>query len=102
MSPLERRNRGESEPALPRRRLGRLLLQLLELVAGLVGGGFGDQRRLDRALAGVLRNDALAHVAARRELELDVQERLLEDRAQAASADLALERLVGDRAERVR
>ena len=40
---------------------------------------------------------ALGHVAARGQLELDVEQRLLEDRAQAAGAGLALQGLVGDR-----
>ena len=37
----------------------------------------------------------------RARLELDVEQGLLEDRAQAAGAGLAREGLVGDRAERV-
>ena len=57
----------------------------------------GPLALLDRLLG----DDALLHVAARGELELDVKQGLLEDRAQPAGAGLALERLVGDRAERV-
>ena len=43
----------------------------------------------------------LRHVAARGELELDLEQDLLDDRAQPARAGLALERLVGDRRQRV-
>ena len=63
--------------------------------------GLGDQGRpapLDDRLLG---HHALGHVAARGQLELDVEQRLLEDRAQAAGAGLALQRLVGDRLEAV-
>ena len=65
--------------------------------AAVVAARPGDQRRLLRALDRVLGDDALGDVAARGQLELDVQQRLLEDRPQAAGAGLALERLVGDR-----
>ena len=61
----------------------------------------GDQGRRAAALDRLLGDDALGHVAARGQLELDVEQRLLEDRAQAAGAGLALQRPVGDRAERV-
>src|SRR4051794_27185876 len=68
----------------------------------LVLGRNRDQRRLDAALDGVLRHDALLDVAPRGQLELHLEEHLFDDRAQAAGARLALERLVGDRLERVR
>ena len=61
----------------------------------------GHERRLEVLLDRLLRHDALRDVAARRQLELDLEQDLLEDRAQAARAGVALERLVGDRAERV-
>src|SRR4051794_10913632 len=63
--------------------------------------GLGDERGLEALLDRLLGHDALLHVAAGRELELHVEERLLEDRPQAARAGLALERLVGDRLERL-
>src|SRR3954467_9003499 len=92
---------GRRSSRRPPRRLRGLLLELLELGVRLVRGRFGDEGRLDRALDRVLGDDALADVAPRRKLELDVQEGFLEDRPQSPSADLTLERLVGDRAERV-
>src|SRR5690242_2175950 len=61
----------------PDRRLGRLLLELIELRVGLIRCGLRHQRRLDRALDGVLGHYALAHVASGRQLELDIEERLL-------------------------
>src|SRR5262249_44749861 len=54
------------------------------------------------ALLGRLRlGGALLYVAARGQLELHLEEDFLDDRAQAARAGLALERLVGDRGQRV-
>src|SRR3954467_6764507 len=67
----------------------------------LFGDGLGDQRRRDALLDGLARDDALLDVAARWQLELNLEEDLLDDRAQAAGAGLALERLVGDGLERV-
>jgi hypothetical protein len=61
----------------------------------------GDERRAHPALDRLLGHDALAHVAAGGELEHDLEEDLLDDRAQAAGAGLALERLVGHRLEGV-
>ena len=90
--------------------LGRLLAELGFGRARLGGGalsrlgglrGLGDERRLEVLLDRLLGHDALRHVAARGQLELHLEQDLLEDRAQAARAGVALERLVGDRAERV-
>ena len=63
--------------------------------------GLGDQGRPAALRDRLLGDDALGHVAARGQLELDVEQRLLEDRAQAAGAGLAFQRLVGDRLEAV-
>ena len=49
----------------------------------------------------LLRDHALRHVAARRQLEHHVEQRALDDRPQAAGAGLALERVVGDLPHRV-
>src|SRR4051794_37565427 len=62
----------------------------------------GDERRLDAALDRLLGHDALLDVAAGGQLELDLEQDLLDDRAQAAGAGLALERAVGDGLQRVR
>src|SRR3954453_5120675 len=67
----------------------------------LVLGRDRHERRLDAAIDGVLGHDALLDVAPRGQLELHLEQDLLDDRAQAARARLALERLVGDRLERV-
>src|SRR4051794_6971093 len=80
--------------------LGRLFAQLLELLALLVRHRLGDERGLEAALDRLLRHHALGNVAARRQLELDVEEGLLEDRAQPAGAGLALQRAVRNRSER--
>ena len=69
---------------------------------GRVSGGLGDEGRGEALLDRLPGDHALADVAARRQLELDVLERVLDDRAQAAGASLALDRLVGDRLQRVR
>src|SRR4051812_10187178 len=69
--------------------------------AGRLFGRLGDQRRLDAALDGLLGHDALLDVAPGGQLELHLQEDLLDDRAQAAGAGLALERAVGHGAQRV-
>ena len=74
---------------------------MLSFLAGLFGRGLGDQGRGQAALDRLLRDDALGDVAARGQLELDVEQGLFENRPQAAGAGLALERLVGDRAERL-
>src|SRR3712207_4651443 len=78
------------------RKLRRLRGLLLAVV-----GRLGDQRRLDAALDGLLGHHALLDVAAGGQLELDLEQDLLDDRAQAAGARLALERAVGDGLERV-
>src|SRR4051794_10877420 len=67
----------------------------------MLSGSVGDQHRALALLDRLLGDDALLNVAAGGQLELDVEQRLLEDRAEAAGAGLALERLVGDRAEGV-
>src|SRR3954469_22000646 len=63
--------------------------------------GLGHERRAETLLDGLLGHDALLHVAARGKLELPVEQRLLEDRAEAARAGLAGQRLVGDRGQRL-
>src|SRR5262249_20366277 len=63
--------------------------------------GGRDERRLEVLLDRLLRDHALGDVAPRRQLEHDVEQRVLDDRAEAARAGLALERLVGDLPERV-
>src|SRR6266540_4160506 len=68
---------------------------------GLVGAGARDERRLQVVRDRLLRDRALRDIGARRQLEHDVEERVLDDRAEAARARLALERLVGDLPERV-
>src|SRR5439155_10917291 len=82
----------------PRRRSGRLLVELGRLV---VGAGARDERRLDALLDRLLRDRALDDVLARRELEHHVEQRALDDRAQAARAGLACQRLLGDLPERL-
>src|SRR5918998_4983443 len=67
----------------------------------LVGRRLGDERGLEPLLDRLLGDHALLHVASRRQLELNVEQRLLEDRPEAAGAGLALEGAVGDRAQRV-
>ena len=67
----------------------------------LLGRGLGDERRREALLDRLLGHDALLDVAARGQLELHLEQDLLDDRAQAAGAGLALERLVGDEIERV-
>ena len=86
------RRADRSEPGL-----GRLGL----LLAGLLRRSLGHQGGLQALLDRLLGDHALLHVAARGQLELHVEQRLLEDRAQAARAGLAGERLVGDRAQGV-
>src|SRR5215203_161586 len=63
--------------------------------------GLGDESRAAALGDRLPGNDALGDVAARGQLELDVEEGLLEDRAQAAGAGLSLQRLVSDRLEAV-
>src|SRR5215207_6871669 len=82
--------------------LGGLLAERGVLEHDLVlAGGVGDQHRALALLDRLLGDDALLYVATGGQLELDVEQRLLEYRAKAAGTRLALERLVGDRAERV-
>src|SRR6185436_20454648 len=75
---------------------GRLGLRRVALV-----GRLGDERRLDAALDRLLGHDALLDVPAGGQLELDLEQDLLDDRAQAAGAGLAFQRTVGDGLERV-
>src|SRR6185503_19584602 len=75
---------------------GRLGLWRVALV-----GRLGDERRLDAALDRLLGHDALLDVPAGGQLELDLEQDLLDDRAQAAGAGLAFQRTVGDGLERV-
>src|SRR4051812_36221197 len=52
----------------------------------LLAGGVGDQHRALALLDRLLGDDALLDVAAGGQLELDVEQRLLEDRAETAGA----------------
>src|SRR6266508_1337840 len=72
-------------------------------LVGLVdrGAGLGDERRLEALRDRLLRDHALGDVLARRQLEHDVEQRGLDDRAEAAGAGLALERLLRDLPEAV-
>src|SRR5215208_856400 len=63
--------------------------------------GARHERRAQVPLDCLLRDHALGDVLAGRELEHDVEQRMLDDRAQSAGAGLALERLVRDLPERV-
>ncbi len=56
---------------------------------------------LDALRHRLLRHHALGHVAARRQLELHVEQDLLDDRPQSPRSRLALERLLGDRGQGV-
>src|SRR4051794_4351025 len=85
--------------ARPRRaKLGGFLGQV---VRQIVRAGARDERRLESAFDGLLGDHALGDVLARRQLEHDVEERVLDDRAQAARAGLAREGAVCDRPQRV-
>src|SRR5689334_4384716 len=79
--------------------LGRLFGELVEL--GAAEDAARDERRLQALVDRLARDHALRDVLARRQLEHDVEERRLDDRAQAASTGLALERLVRDLREGV-
>src|SRR3954471_9387485 len=85
--------------ALMRERLRGLLYRFVRLVAG--GLGARDERRADALRDALLRDHALGHVPARRQLEHHVEQRAFDDRAQPAGAGLALERAVGDLPHRV-
>src|SRR3954469_13995445 len=72
------------------------------VVAGVVRRRrLGHERGRVALLDRLARDDALLDVAARGQLELHVEQRLFDDRAQAAGAGLALETLVGDARQRV-
>src|SRR6476620_4958844 len=72
------------------------------VVAGLFGRRcLGHERGRVALLDRLARDDALLDVAARGQLELHVEQCLLDGRAQAARAGLALEALVGDARQRV-
>src|SRR5207247_3767355 len=58
--------------------------------------GARDERRLQMLLDRLLRDHALGDVTSRRQLEHHVEQRGLDDRAQAARTGFPLERLVGD------
>src|SRR5215469_2758063 len=81
------------------KRLRGLLDRLIRLVAG--GLGARDERRADALRDRLLRDYALRHVAARRQLEHHVEQSRLDDRTQPARTGLALERAVGDLPHRV-
>src|SRR5207253_913445 len=70
---------------------GSLLLATRDL--GLVGV---DEQGLAVAIDAVLVDDDLLDVRQRRQVEHDVQERVLDDRTQAAGAGTALEGAFGD------
>src|SRR3954468_22842469 len=74
---------------------------LCRAARGLFARRLGDERRLDAALHRLLGHDALLHVAPGGQLELHLEQDLLDDRAQAARAGLALQGAVGDRLQRV-
>src|SRR3954469_5661179 len=84
---------------MPGKLLGRLLYRLVPLVAG--GLCARDERRADALRDALLRDHALRDVAAGWQLEHHVEQRSLDDRAEAARAGLALERAVGDLPHRV-
>src|SRR6266540_4080108 len=67
-------------------------------LVGLVdrGAGLGDERRLEALRDRLLRDHALGDVLTRWQLEHHVEQRGLDDRAQAARAGLTLERLLRD------
>src|SRR5947209_18322612 len=75
-------------------RLGGLLDRLVGLVAG--GAGARDERRTDALRDRLLGDHAFRHVAAGRQLEHHVEQRGLDDGAEAPGPGLALERAVGD------
>src|SRR3954453_13227735 len=79
-------------------RLGGLLDRLFGLFERAAGG---DERRAVALRDRLFGDHALGDVAAGRELEHDVEQRRLDDRAQAACTGLPLERLVGDLPHRV-
>src|SRR5438477_10068400 len=79
---------------------GGLLDGLVGLVVG-VRAGARDERRADTLRDRLLRDHALRHVAARRQLEHHVEERAFDDRPQTTRAGLTLERAVGDLPHRV-
>src|SRR5829696_2378544 len=87
---------GEGEWRRGLRRLGGALFFVLEL-----GSGARHERRLEALLDRLLRDHALGDVLARGELEHHVEQRVLDDRAQAAGARLALEGAISDRPQRV-
>jgi hypothetical protein len=77
-------------------RLGRALFFVVEL-----GARARHERRLDALLDRLLRDRALGDVLARGQLEHDVEQRRLDDRAQAARPRLTGKRLVRDLPEGV-
>src|SRR3954447_2317471 len=84
-----------------RGRAGRLSALFGQLFLVVVRAGLGDERGLDALLDRLLRDRALDDVLARRELEHHVEQGALDDRAQSASAGLALESLLRDLRERL-
>src|SRR4051812_2928498 len=70
-------------------------------LALVLAGGDRDERRRAAGLDGLLGHDALLDVAPGGQLELHVEQDLLDDRAQAAGAGLALQGTIGDRDEGV-
>src|SRR5262245_1683231 len=73
--------------------------ELVQLVVG--GTGTRHECRLQTPQDRLLRDHTLGDVLARGKLEHDVEQSVLDDRAQAAGTGLAFERLVGDLPERV-
>src|SRR5436309_11198311 len=84
---------------MPVKLLGGLFAGLVRLVSG--GLCARDERRADALRDALLRDHALGDVAPRRQLEHHVEQRSLDDRAEAARAGLALERAVGNLPHRV-
>src|SRR3954452_6719630 len=92
-----------SSQGTARRRVrpGAALRRLGLALALVLAGGDRDERRRAAALDGLLGHDALLDVAPGGQLELHVEQDLLDDRAQAAGAGLALQGAIGDRDEGV-
>ena len=65
------------------------------------GVRLGDERGVEPLLDRLSGDHALAHVAPRRQVEHDVEQRVLDDAAQAAGARLQGQRLVGDGVQRL-
>src|SRR5581483_3941339 len=90
--------RAPMKPTTPegyRRYLGGFFGDLV-VVVGRDRAALRHEGRLQALRDRLLGDHALGHVSAGRELEHHVEQRALDDRAQAAGAGLALERALGD------